>query len=155
MNVGGYSDPSHVVIEFWYTDMDNGTSAGNAWGFYFDDFEIPEISYVNDFEGAFPPAVYGIVPEYNEDVAAMILDPGETQDITFPAWTPDHLATGLEDTLDYQLVATAYNTPADSNPANDIMSASMSVDYWHDVIVEIDQPSLRAPGDLIFEQIVS
>jgi hypothetical protein len=72
---------------------------------------------------------------------AVILDPGESADIDFTPWTPANLSVGKNETIDYRVTATALNVE-DTNPANDVMTSDLTVDFWHDVGVEITEPSI-------------
>jgi hypothetical protein len=152
MNVGTYADPSDVVVEFYFTDMD-GSYAGNAWGFYFDDLEIPEISYLEDFEGIFPPADFTVTVEYNENITIppAFIDPGEELVIEFPNWTPADIALGVSGTIDYQISATSVFAN-DTNPANDALGDGFTLDYWHDINVEEVSIGTDKMADPIFSQ---
>jgi len=82
--------------------------------------------------------------EYDEDICTIVLEPGESADLTFPDWTPEDLSNyGLQDTtIAYTIVATAED-PDDTNPANDKAVEDVTLDYWHDVgIQEITSPAI-------------
>jgi hypothetical protein len=144
-----YADPSEVYLEFWYSD----DGYGNAWGAGIDCLAIPEIGYFEDFEttGAFPPGSPTFMGEYDEDVAAIILDPGDEATVTFPDWTPAHLATLVSDVKDYATTITSYNVD-DTNPGNDAATVAITLDFYHEVLVQsITSPTMgRAPWDLLF-----
>jgi len=95
-----------------------------------------------------------VIAEYDEDICTIVLDPGESADLTFPDWTPDDLSNyGLQDTsIEYTVIAIAED-PDDTNPANDEIVESLTLDYFHDVKVEdITSPSegRSAPGDILW-----
>jgi hypothetical protein len=84
---------------------------------------------------------YGFVPEYNEDICTVVLDPGQSADLTFPDWTPNDLQYGINGPIDYKVIATA-NDLDDTNPANDQATEDFTLDYYHDIgVQEITQPS--------------
>ena len=133
-----YTDPSEVYIEFYYSD----DGYGNAWGFHIDCVAIPEIGFYESFESElFPPADFIVISEYDEDVAAVILDPGEEAILTFPQWTPLHLDTGISTTKEYNVKITSHNID-DTNPVNDIKESDLILDFYHEILIdEITQPS--------------
>jgi hypothetical protein len=93
-----------------------------------------------------------ITPEYDEDVAAIILDPGEEADVSFPDWTPDNLSVGKNEVIDYVIQGTSYNID-DTNPANDGMAIDLTLEFYHDVLVQdITSPigGRNSPGDILW-----
>ena len=105
-------------------------------GWYIDDVTI------TDVETEF-------VPEYDEEVCNIVLEPGEEADIIFPDWTPDSLAAGVSGSIEYTVIAEQYLI-FDTNPANDILSKGITLDYWHDVGVKEVTPK-RQLGILLEE----
>jgi len=82
------------------------------------------------------------VPEYDEEVCTIILEPGEEADLIFPDWTPDTLALGVSGSIAYT-VMTEQHLAIDTNSANDILSKGITLDYWHDVgVKEITSPAI-------------
>lgn len=149
INPSTYSDPSEVYVEFYYT------TAGGTYQYLFkiDDVTVTPGGLSEGFEGTvFPPGTFGVLNEYTQSVMSITLEPGESTSLTFPDWTPAHLASGLSDVIDYEVEVTQ-NLPGDTNPANDVLTSDVTLDYWHDYYVEeITAPSEggRAPGDILW-----
>jgi hypothetical protein len=113
MNVGTYTDPSEVYVEWYFNDE----SYNIGWGFGIDDIEFPELGIFESFEGIFPPAEFSVNVEYDEDVTTSgDINPGDELIIEFPAWTPDDIALGISGSIDYEITATV-NLTIDTNNA--------------------------------------
>lgn len=77
--------------------------------------------------------------EYEDEIALpSYIDPGQFIDFTFPDWTPDFLAEGITGTKDYKIEAcTHLEDPPDQDPTNDCKSVIITLDFWHDVAVDV------------------
>jgi len=125
---------SNVMVRFYYDNL-------GAWAWY------TQVDNVLIYQ------LGGLVVEYDEDISMVTLNPGEEAILTYPDWTPDDLALGVNGAIDYQVIA-EQNLPGDTNSANDILTKGVSLDYRHDVgIKEITDPSDGGKGDVIFEQL--
>jgi hypothetical protein len=111
---------AHTRIALWVD--------GNPW--YFNYWYIDNVLVQSTY----------VIPEYNEDQAVVSwLNPGQTLDLTFPDWTPAHLATGISDVLTYG-VTTQTLLGTDTNPGNDLAGAQFDLTYLHDVGIKITSP---------------
>jgi hypothetical protein len=135
---GGPMGPETIVIP-----LDSGDGLGSStfyvsWTFFGNSYNI-NYWYVDDvlIEET------SVIPEYDEDVCTILLDPGEEAQLTFPDWTPNALGPGISGTVKYAAVA-EQQLPGDTNPGNDIAANTFELDYWHDVKVDITSP---ADGD--------
>jgi hypothetical protein len=96
--------------------------------------------------------------EYNEAIGTTnYLNPGQSIDLTYPSWTPAHLATDVSGVINYLVKAytdlNAYSVPGpDSNPSNDAMALNIDLTYIHDVTIKKVNSPAMGRGDVIFSQ---
>ncbi len=83
-------------------------------------------------------------PEYTDEYCVSTLDVGEEKLITFDDWTPAFLAEETTGTRVYACKAwTDMLDPPDNNLANDAFGKFITLDFYHDVAIEVAAPSER------------
>ena len=83
----------------------------------------------------------GVIVEYDDvEAFSSYIQPGETLDLTFDDWTPEALAYGITQCIDYNVTACT-EMSTDENPANDCVTEFLTLCYYHDVgVSEITSP---------------
>ena len=124
-----YCGTSDVIVRFLYDDM-------NVWAWW---MEIDNVDInVGSTKGFFT------TPEYEDAYCIDDIDVCEEVQICFDDWTP---ALPYPDcgALSYKIcMETAMYDPPDQNALNDIVCEYLTVEFWHDVSVEITSPAKRA-----------
>jgi hypothetical protein len=92
------------------------------------------------------------IVEYYEEFcvpSGTFLEPGEELEIEFDQWIPDDLALGISGEIDY-IISAWTGLDVDDNPANDLQVLSITLDYYHDVLVDSITGPSRDPWDLLY-----
>jgi hypothetical protein len=148
--VAGYSHDGVTWVESWHEepgasgqyevecDAAGGSATtyigfwmkGDPWYinyWYIDDVEVQAVDLVEEFSDSMCQG-----PD---------LQPGETRQFEFDDWTPQALLDGETCTNDY-LIQADIAMEGDKNPGNDVKSGKFTLDFWHDVAVEVASPTM-------------
>lgn len=91
-------------------------------------------------------------PEYSDSVCIDALAVGQIKNVVFNDWTPAFLAEQTTGTVSYSLkIWTDMTDPEDNNHANDAISTTITLDFFHDVAVEVTSPILEKGNKLIWD----
>jgi hypothetical protein len=91
-------------------------------------------------------------PEYSEYLCISSINPGQEIELTFPNWTPAFLEEGTTGTKMYSFkVFTDMQVPPDNDLSNDAIAKTITLDFFHDVAVEVTSPTLGSGDKLIWD----
>ena len=133
--IPGGPRPAHsVAIDLDTTDGVGSATFQLAWVFI-GNTDVINAWYIDDVR------TYEIEP-YNETVSVPTsIDPGASVNVSFPNWTPANVNTEkISGTLEYMTIGTQL-LETDTNPTNDVATATFQLYYCHDVCVRITPPN--------------
>jgi hypothetical protein len=125
-----------------------GTTTYVAWTLSGNSYNI-NYWYIDDI------VINGIAvtpPEYSDNVCIDALAVGEIKNLEFADWTPAFLAMETSGQVSYSLkIWTDMTSPPDNNQANNMISTTITLDFFHDVAVEVSSPILEKGNKLLWD----
>jgi hypothetical protein len=80
-------------------------------------------------------------PEYFEEVCVDLIEVCEEKQLDFPDWTPATPWPDCDSKLYFMCLEVNPCDPIDQNPLNNKVCKEITVDFWHDVAIEITSPA--------------
>jgi hypothetical protein len=91
-------------------------------------------------------------PEWEDEVCCESINPGEEILFEFDDWTPAFLADETFGQKTYNIKAwTDMVDPLDNNRANDATQRNVILDFYHDAMIEVAEPTIGRDNDLIWD----